>query len=224
MKKQLTKLFAGIILAGAMLTTASAATASTAASTEISESTVAHTEATYDNNVNESEKKASILIETEGLDEETAAARKQEAEVALASVDQKLLDNFAENGFKIVLMDEASYKSTWLLNWKQETKSIACYSHYRKEILSTRTTVDTLSHELGHHLFAMVGKEAEYLPIYQAETEGICTAAKSKYGKTSFQEGFAEAYSVYVMEPEVLKTNAPKNYEYIQTLLGRLED
>lgn len=216
MKKQLTRIIAGILVISAMLSTASAAS-----SAEIS-STVVAQETTY--NTNESETtNSSVVIETEGLDEETAAARKQEAEVALASIDQKLLNNFAEGGFKIVLMDEASYKSTWLLNWKQETKSIACYSHYRKEILSTRTTVDTLSHELGHHLFAVTGNETEYMPIYQAETEGICTAAKSQYGKTSFQEGFAEAYSVYVMEPEVLKANAPKNYEYIQTLLSRLE-
>lgn len=214
--KKLARLFVGIILAGAMLTTASAA--STA---EITEGTVIAQETTY--NTNESTNNSGIVIETKGLDEETAATRKQEAEAALSSVDQKLLDNFAEGGFKIVLMDVDSYKETWMLNWKQETKSVACYSNYRKMILSTRTTVDTLAHELGHHLFAMVGDEAEYTPMYQSEMDGVCKAAKSKYGKTSFQECFAEAYSVYVMEPEVLKTNAPQNYAYIETLLSRLD-
>jgi hypothetical protein len=81
---------------------------------------------------------------------------------------------------------------------------------------------ETIAHELGHALSAKpveTGHAALALsPEFQAAANADSPHAITKYGDKDWHEKFAEAYGMYISEPDTLKALRPKTYEYLSKL------
>jgi len=165
-----------------------------------------------------------IQIETEGLDEEAGETLKQIAERNVLHIPEKLRVDFTRHKCKLIIMSQKAYERFWRQEWEMETNSYACYSSTRSRIMTTDVSLKTLAHEFGHHLFTYYGNIVDYEEIYEDDLDSICLLMNSDYGRMSSQEGFAEAYSCYIMNEGLLAEHAPRTYQYIKSLMKSVSD
>lgn len=81
----------------------------------------------------------------------------------------------------------------------------------------------TFLHEYGHHLWAfqMNGNDrSAYNELYARQL--AAGQLVTDYAKESPEEGFAEAVSYYLSQPDKLKRRDPASYRYVDLLMPRL--
>jgi len=82
---------------------------------------------------------------------------------------------------------------------------------------------ETFVHEYGHHVwvhFLGVADRGYYLRIYyrQLAVRHLVT----NYAAVSCEEGFAESFAYYVLQPETLLSRDPGSYRFMEKLAARL--
>lgn len=162
---------------------------------------------------------ANILIEIEGLDPDEGQMMMETARTYISLIPKSLRTDFTRRKFKLVIMSPEAYEQFWHDEWDQQTSSYACYSSTRSKIMTTDVSLQTLAHEFGHHLFTYYGDIQKYEPIYESELDVICELMSSDYGRTNISEGFAEAYSCYIVNRKAFSKFAPKTFAYIEDVM-----
>lgn len=162
-----------------------------------------------------------IKFHTAGLNNFQSIIWVQDAKICLSYVPNKLIRDFNEKGYEITIMPWETYNEMWEENWgTNEINSIACYSVDGGFLWSSELTVDTLSHEMGHHLQMWFGDYEAYETIYNEEIDNICAYLDWDYGKTDLDEGFAVSFETYIVDAQGLKEIAPKTFDYIERTLA----
>lgn len=82
----------------------------------------------------------------------------------------------------------------------------------------------SVAHEVGHAFddcMDFPSKSEEFKDIYNEEKDSIRGSAEDniEYCKQTPQEYFAEAFQIYIYEPEILKDSAPRTYKYINQVV-----
>jgi hypothetical protein len=104
---------------------------------------------------------------------------------------------------------------------KQATRRLTIYDDAFK---SDDALVGTVAHEIGHAVSSKPAEPAKGTAL--SATKDFQDAAKAdgqaitKYGKTSAEESYAEAYSMFVAEPATMKVMRPKTYEWFEKQLA----
>lgn len=149
---------------------------------------------------------------------------------AVAAMPEFLLENCA----KIYIMDEAHYLQTGKQLKVANLKNTAAFSYSSDMSIYIRIITDpqiekdylhTVSHELCHiydfskgDLFvdpSGCSNSDEFMRLYQAAPDSV-----SEYGSTSQYEFFAEAGSLYILDPYALYYANPDVYDYFDSLFG----
>ncbi len=86
---------------------------------------------------------------------------------------------------------------------------------------------ESLFHEIGHATEFIVtpgvnaSKSADFREIYNEEKDKFTI---NEYCHQSSQEYFAECFETYVLDPEYLKNNCPKTYDFIDNFIKSIND
>ena len=85
--------------------------------------------------------------------------------------------------------------------------------------------METLSHEYGHyvwfHLFDKC-KRGEYRAIYKQQSR--LHELVSDYAATNLEEGFAEAFAYFLVDPAKLNAADPASYRFLQEYVAQRDD
>lgn len=145
----------------------------------------------------------------------------QQAKTALINVPDKLVDHFNGQGYVITLMSKDAYSDA-LNSISENTASVACYSMDGGFLWSSDFSTATMAHEMGHHLMMWFGDYCEFEPIYKEEVDTLCKSLNWDYARTNIDEGFAEAFSLYIEFPEILEQNCPRTFNFIKRTLEKI--
>lgn len=163
-----------------------------------------------------------LTFETQGsYDWATTTQWIQQAKTALINVPDILVDHFNEKGYVITLMTKDAYSDA-LHSISDITDSVACYSMDRGFLWSSDFSTATMVHEMGHHLMMWFGDYCEFEPIYKDEVNALCKSLNWDYARTNLDEGFAEAFSLYIEFPEILEQNCPRTFNFIKRTLEKI--
>lgn len=85
---------------------------------------------------------------------------------------------------------------------------------------------DAITHEVGHAFdssMEFISNSSEFMAIFNEEHDNFCNVWNTHSNNTSTaSEYFAETFSVIVMNPELVKGNCPKTYEYITRYINNV--
>lgn len=152
------------------------------------------------------------------------------------SVDNILTDYMKQklSMYKVSVVDKDIYK---LPNYADMNKRVIGVTNYQvSEILihsnySIEDEKRILFHELGHTIdswdvldgsqYKCVGKYSgthEFEEIFKEECDPLVKYSDERYFKSDIREFFAESFAIYMVNPDVVKENAPKLYAFMEKI------
>lgn len=143
----------------------------------------------------------------------------QKFDKILSKLPARVIDQFSGSGYTLWYAGADSYQRAWetLLD-SEYSPSTAVFSRSGKMIIMSCLVDGTAYHEFGHYIRHAFCDDDHVEYLFEAELDGVIRAAGRDYAGTNEGEFFAEAYKVYVLHPEKLKTLAPMTYNYIDGL------
>lgn len=125
-------------------------------------------------------------------------------------------DFYMDEHGKILIVDDESNNLSWA----------GQYTPRNDEIKIKKNSYDikvVLYHEIGHMIdfkyknFIVLSNTREFKEIYEEEKDNFkVDHSNPEYFRNNRQEYFAQAFSEYLINPERLKKNCPKTYEFIK--------
>lgn len=156
-----------------------------------------------------------------------------ELQAMLKLVPYTIVNAFVDDGFRILLSsndlrDYVGYK------WDFEPSGV--YSYNTKTIyLSNKRNndwaVNSLYHEFGHYVDVRYGigqgyvgymsKKEPFISIYNSEKANFKVDSNKNLAhyQSSPAEMFAQAFAEYLVNPDRLKNNTPKTYNYVKKVV-----
>ena len=141
-------------------------------------------------------------------------------------IPQKILSSIKSENIKIYLTSgeaEDIYVSLTGTSTDSITGAFVWGGAKTAVICETAYLDSTLLHELGHATDYILGNkkfisnEDDFISIYEEEKNLLFE--NNEYIRNSSYEYFAEAFAMYFNQNHILRTSAPKTYEYIKSIL-----
>lgn len=140
---------------------------------------------------------------------------------AYDELPEVLKDKYEAMGYEMVIVDEISKSDYGVVVGRimHGPRTIMI----KDEVGSAKRTV---FHEFGHlldyrQLLLDYSSTNEFKAIYQEEKENFKTIyIDYDYAISNNKEYFASAFAEYMMNPDRLKSNTPKTYDYIEKCLN----
>lgn len=80
---------------------------------------------------------------------------------------------------------------------------------------------ETLTHEYGHYVWFHILPDSDrkaYREIYDRQKRANCLV--TDYAKVNLEEGFAEAFAFFIVEPGALKQKDEASFDFLQTFMN----
>ena len=119
--------------------------------------------------------------------------------------------------------DQSAYDQGLMGMWESDpwtgTVAIEVYPHDDEGVL-----YDTIAHEIGHNAEETLPGEVvdQWNELYAASLDDVVTSGGeqfpfvSDYAMSSAEEDFAETYSFYINDPELVRAVCPDKYDFMQ--------
>lgn len=139
-------------------------------------------------------------------------------------VPDSVLDMLKEEGYSIFLSAQpgSAYGIKYIDGITDTTQNVIVVKNYKGKFRKS------VVHEIGHALddcLNFPSKSESFDLVYEAEKDSIIVTGvdNPSYCKQSPQEYFAEAFQMYIYNPEVLKSSVPDTYEFISNIMTGIE-
>lgn len=139
-------------------------------------------------------------------------------------VPDSILDMLKEEGYSISLSEQpgSAYDVKYIDGITDTTQNLIIIKKYKGKFRKS------VIHEIGHAVddcLDFPSKSESFNSIYEDEKEQIIVTGvdNPSYCKQSSQEYFAEAFQMYIYNPEVLKSSVPKTYSFIDKMMTEIE-
>ena len=148
----------------------------------------------------------------------------------LEMLPQKIIDDFNDNDWEIIIDDK---NSEYFEKYKN-TNVIGLTNFTQKKIILSKNSEALFSatiHEFGHYVDYLNGKISEtdeFLDIMKKESKAyrknflVFINYNFTHANKDSQEYFAEMFQQYIMFPNITKLYAPLTCEYIQEIIDSL--
>ena len=138
---------------------------------------------------------------------------------AYYAIPEKIRNGFEQNGFLIKMTEwditEEAYAPYGGYNGTGMIKAVLDYE--QKKLYVNDEFPNAIIHEIGHFV-------NDYLHMYSSKPENkqlfYSEASKlSSYAETNDREFFAEAFRLYIAEPQILELVSPDSYDMVNTAI-----
>lgn len=109
------------------------------------------------------------------------------------------------------------------------TGSILALTVYKDKVIyidNRKKAESAIVHEVGHAIdysYGFISNSQAFNDIFAVEHNNVSSFWKTHHSNTDTAvEYFAEAFQIYVQQPENLQTYCPQTYEYIQNIVSGL--
>lgn len=113
------------------------------------------------------------------------------------------------------------YEQLDLMEYATKTENVVSYySPKYKRIIFSKIVKHALLHETGHFLQFNYGDMIRGEGMYQQYKDVIADICKNPYAKQNQKEMFAEAYRIFVDNPQSIRVGCPVYYDYINEIIN----
>lgn len=171
-----------------------------------------------------------VQIDIDGTATQSEA---DELQAMLKLVPYPIVNAFVDDGFRILLSSK-DLRDYVGYTWDFEASGVYSYSNktiYLSNKYNNDWAVNSLYHEFGHYVDVHYGvsqgyigymsEKEPFLSIYNSEKVNfkVDTNKDLDYYTSSSKEMFAQAFAEYIVNPDRLKNNTPKTYNYVKKVV-----
>lgn len=128
-----------------------------------------------------------------------------------------------EEKYKIYVVDELKSNNAEYITLGRTYSAFRIIKISNINLRVERTTLHEYGHVIDDKLaIRFVSESKEFKDIYLNEKENFAVDDNHEYFTSSELEYFASAFAEYILDPERLKENTPRTYEFMENCINNL--
>ena len=142
---------------------------------------------------------------------------------AYDKLPEKVKELVEEENYKIYVVDELESDIDGYITLGKTYFGFKTIKISNIDLYVERTTLHEYGHVLDDELaIRFISESEEFMDIYLSEKENFAVDDNHEYFTSTELEYFASAFAEYILNPERLKENTPRTYEFIENCINNL--